>query len=168
MDFEKFREFTPTTNTYKPEENKMCLELGYIEEVGDFSGKLKKMYRDNDDKMDVDWTAGIILELGDICWYTSELLNAYKVDTENVKNKNILSLSLNFDEPKIIEDLPKLLNSILINRSGWVSFYRNFYYCIHTAADFLQVPVGFILDQNQAKLLRRKQEGKIGGNGDYR
>jgi NTP pyrophosphatase (non-canonical NTP hydrolase) len=64
------------------------LGLGLASEAGEVAGKIKKIIRDDN------LIAGdLIKELGDVCWYVSELCSLLRVSFEEVLEANIEKLA---------------------------------------------------------------------------
>jgi len=162
--FEKYMTFTPTTNTYKDKDMNDCLELGLLEEIGEFAGKIKKMHRDDNGVMTIEKHESLIKELGDIAWYTAEILN------KNIKGipKSEYSLSFQYSRPTRIEQIPVTMNTIYINRSSWSSFYLNMLFCISIACEFLNTTPDHVFSENIKKLKSRQDRGVLHGSGDDR
>ena len=67
--------------------------LGLAEEAGEVAGKYAKAVRDNQGVIDYDRKQEIIKELGDVCWFVSELAFTLGVSLEEVMQKNIDKLA---------------------------------------------------------------------------
>ena len=63
--------------------------IGLTEEAGEVAGKVKKLYRDHDGKIDDEYRTKLALELGDTLWYLSVLANKAGLDLETVAQLNI-------------------------------------------------------------------------------
>jgi NTP pyrophosphatase (non-canonical NTP hydrolase) len=67
--------------------------LGLANEAGEVAGKVKKIFRDRGGVItDADRDA-LILELGDVLWYLSELCTRLGVSLEEVAGRNIAKLA---------------------------------------------------------------------------
>ncbi len=65
------------------------LTIGLCEEAGEVAGKVKRIIRDNDGKADAASTKQIILELGDVLWYLSQIATILDVDLSDVASLNL-------------------------------------------------------------------------------
>lgn len=63
--------------------------IGLTEEAGEVAGKVKKLYRDHDGKLDDEYRTKLALELGDTLWYLSVLAEKAGLDLETVARLNI-------------------------------------------------------------------------------
>jgi len=66
--------------------------LGINGEVGEFTEKVKKMFRDNHGVMDPKFIEGIKKELGDIFWYLAECCTTFKLSLDDVAKTNLEKL----------------------------------------------------------------------------
>lgn len=67
--------------------------LGLANEAGEVAGKVKKIFRDRQGVItDADREA-LILELGDVLWYLSELCTRLGVRLEDVAERNVAKLA---------------------------------------------------------------------------
>jgi len=66
------------------------LALGLAGEVGEVCNEIKKMFRDNPVEADLkEAEYKLILELGDVMWYYTAILNKYKYDLDFILDMNI-------------------------------------------------------------------------------
>ena len=73
-------------------ENPIYPTLGLTGEAGEVSDKVKKVLRDNDGIFDKDVSNSIMLELGDVLWYVSQLSSELGFELEYVANENLKKL----------------------------------------------------------------------------
>jgi NTP pyrophosphatase (non-canonical NTP hydrolase) len=66
--------------------------LGLVSEAGEVAGKVKKIFRDRGGIMGDTEREALVLELGDVLWYVSELCTQLGVDLEDVASANIAKL----------------------------------------------------------------------------
>ena len=66
--------------------------LGLADEVGEVVGKFKKLYRDKNGKLDNEYRAEIVKELGDVLWYLAVVCDRLDVSLSKVASKNIEKL----------------------------------------------------------------------------
>lgn len=92
MKIEEYQNFTKTTNCYPKEEMIECLTFGLCSEAGEVAGKLKKLKRDNTDKMV--FIQDTVKELGDVMWYVSELANTLGISIDDILEMNKMKVSL--------------------------------------------------------------------------
>lgn len=82
----EYQAFTNTTNCY-PKDNMLdCLVMGLCNEAGEVAGKCKKYYRDGK-TMHV-FRAQALDEMGDVCWYLSELATYFDTNIEEILDIN--------------------------------------------------------------------------------
>lgn len=78
---DQYQQFCKTTATYKDANTGNLQELLYLSsglagEAGEVCNKIKKIYRDNLDKSEMEVRAKIISELGDVLWYMAMIANS--------------------------------------------------------------------------------------------
>jgi ribonuclease HI/NTP pyrophosphatase (non-canonical NTP hydrolase) len=66
--------------------------LGLISEVGEFCGKLKKLFRDKGGQISAEDLDALSFEMGDILWYTQEILTKLESKMGDVAQKNLIKL----------------------------------------------------------------------------
>ncbi len=66
--------------------------LGLVGESGEVAEKVKKIFRDSKGEMTGDQRAAIVLELGDVLWYLSQLATELGADLNDVAEKNLEKL----------------------------------------------------------------------------
>lgn len=80
-DFDDYQWACTSTAKYPNGQELQYLALGLCSEAGEVADKLKKLIRDNDtqlEKLTFEQKRDIILELGDVLWYTAML--SYELD----------------------------------------------------------------------------------------
>lgn len=77
------------------------LGLGLSDEAGEVSGKIKKLIRDSEGKLDDISVEMIKQELGDVCWYLSMICSILDIDLENVFRGNLDKLQSRKDRGTI-------------------------------------------------------------------
>lgn len=93
MTIKEYQTETKKTAIY-PENNAInYLTLGLVSEAGEFAGKIKKVIRDNNGIIAYNKKIELAYELGDICWYISQLSNELDIDLETILVKNIEKLN---------------------------------------------------------------------------
>ena len=78
--------------------------LGLAGEAGEVTDKVKKILRDHGGVFDDSAKESIMLELGDVLWYISQLSSELGFDLEFVAQKNIEKLTSRFKRGKISGD----------------------------------------------------------------
>lgn len=66
--------------------------LGLCGEAGEVAEKFKKIYRNNDGKMNAEEKREIVKELGDVLWYISTIAHYLEVPFGEVASKNLEKL----------------------------------------------------------------------------
>lgn len=79
-------------NTVVTENDFIYPVLGLGDEAGEVLGKVKKLFRDKGGVVDEAFKEDMKKELGDICWYLSEVCTKLGIDLETVFEKNIEKL----------------------------------------------------------------------------
>lgn len=93
MTIKEYQSETKKTAIY-PENNAInYLTLGLVSEAGEFAGKIKKVIRDNHGIISDSKKTELGFELGDICWYISQMANELDMDLETILSKNIAKLN---------------------------------------------------------------------------
>jgi NTP pyrophosphatase (non-canonical NTP hydrolase) len=67
--------------------------LGMAGEMGEFQEKIKKLFRDNDGKIDNHIRIELTYEMGDVLWYMARLCTKLGITMEEVAAFNIIKLS---------------------------------------------------------------------------
>jgi NTP pyrophosphatase (non-canonical NTP hydrolase) len=89
--FNVYQSAAEKTAVYK---NKLIYPtLGLTSEAGELAGKVKKILRDKDGKLDTQDREEITKELGDILWYISACASDLGVNLNTVAIKNLEKLS---------------------------------------------------------------------------
>lgn len=171
MNFAEYREFTPTTALYPETGTGSKLALSYVglglsSEVAELCITFQTMERE-----------AIIKELGDVCWYFSQLLNELNLSTPNRQSMYgfgryfdylALTLNLNSNAGLVAGKIKKWLRGdkgvLSIDDSILVSIYNNIVAYCHTVDTNLDE----VLQVNYEKLTGRKERGVIKGDGDNR
>ncbi len=92
MNFNQYQEESKKTAIYPKEKRYEYLFLGISAEAGEVADKYKKIIRDKDGKIGKDDKAEIIMELGDVLWYISQITTELGFNLEDVSEKNIEKL----------------------------------------------------------------------------
>lgn len=66
--------------------------LGLTNEAGEVAGKLKKIIRDKECKLDEDLKNNIADEVGDVCWYQAQTADNLNKSLGDIMELNILKL----------------------------------------------------------------------------
>jgi len=67
--------------------------LGLCGEAGEVAEKIKKILRDQEGKIGPDERAGLLLELGDVLWYISQLASELGLPLQKVAQANLDKLA---------------------------------------------------------------------------
>ena len=162
--------------------------LGLIGESGEVAEKIKKLIRDNNWIMTKDRTEAIELELGDCCWYLAniccdtnyslkmmyQMRNSYLVHKLRDLSITQLTFYLNKHTSRIaaiLYDWHYKYKCDPRERIRYINLTRELTYTI-TCIEEIGKKCGFTLEQicsnNIKKLLTRKLNNKIKGDGDTR
>lgn len=74
-------------------ENLVYVVLGLTGEAGEIAEKVKKIIRDNDNKVDKKQRELLKKELGDVLWYIGQVAYELDLDLEDVATHNIKKLN---------------------------------------------------------------------------
>ena len=86
MNLRDYQNFTPQTAIYPKEHAVGYLVAGLCSEAGEVAGKYKKKLRDN--VPDEVFKEQMVAELGDVCWYISQICNELGLDFSEVITMN--------------------------------------------------------------------------------
>lgn len=86
--FDEYQEAASKTAIYPSQHRIMYPTLGLVGEIGEFSNKLKKVYRDGV-TLDMD---DALKELGDVLWYLSAIANDLGLSLGHVATENLRKL----------------------------------------------------------------------------
>jgi len=94
MTFEEYQERAHQTsfNTAIGGDTLLYPVLGLVGEAGEVAEKVKKLYRDKGGKIDGEAMNLIAKELGDICWYVSEICTQMDISLNAVAELNLEKL----------------------------------------------------------------------------
>lgn len=67
--------------------------LGLAGEVGEVMGKMSKIFRDRDGKLNQESVAELKKELGDVLWFLSETASSLDLTLEEIAQENIAKLA---------------------------------------------------------------------------
>ena len=67
--------------------------LGLVGETGEFADKVKKLYRDQDGKLDKETKHLLMIEVGDILWYVAKTARELGYTLDEVAHANIEKLA---------------------------------------------------------------------------
>lgn len=90
MDLKEYQAFTPSTAIYPADRALEYLALGLASEAGEVAGVVKKWIRDGAAPEVL--SAKLAAEMGDVCWYLSQLCNATGLDLGQVFAANMEKL----------------------------------------------------------------------------
>jgi NTP pyrophosphatase (non-canonical NTP hydrolase) len=88
MTIEKYQGIIEKTAIYPKEMGLQYTVLGLCGESGEVAEKVKKLYRDNNGKMDEYFKQNLSKELGDVLWYVTASLNEIGVSLEECMQQN--------------------------------------------------------------------------------
>ena len=63
--------------------------LGLVNEAGEVAGKIKKIFRDKEGKINGDTKTALKAELGDVLWYLAQLATELNLSLEEIAEYNI-------------------------------------------------------------------------------
>lgn len=102
MDFKEYQKKSRVTALYPDKDNNYIYPaLGLADESGEVVGKIKKVIRDQEGKMNDENKKEIAKELGDVLWYIAQLATELGADMEDIAQGNIDKLYSRLDRGKI-------------------------------------------------------------------
>jgi len=94
MDFEEYQKKSHSFATYPVITSRMVYPLlGLAGETGELLEKMKKLFRDQEGRMDMNFRNSIARELGDVLWYLSEVATLMDLKLPAIAEQNIEKLS---------------------------------------------------------------------------
>ena len=194
MNLRKFQEKARSTAIYHVGEDydpNLCMiypGLGLVGECGEVAEKIKKLYRDDNGILAEKRKEAIKKELGDCCWYLSnicsdtdsDLLTCYEMksisQTNEIRGMEFPQLVLHMNRcasvvAAALESWYYSYDCRLGERSRFVSITHNItkiLVSIEELAIRCDCTLEDIYTINIEKLLSRKERGKIKGDGDNR
>lgn len=165
------KEYIEKASTFRlpSADNKDYLYLGFMEELGELSGKLSKRIRDTNFDITL-----FEKEVGDVLWFLANIID-FQVKSEERQElpdinffQKFKPISKTFPDYLLVVKIAKLFDSWLI--SDWSSTYP---LLILSSLDTLRgrystKTLQEIAEQNIAKLEDRRNRNAIKGNGDER
>ena len=94
QDIDRFQTITNDTRLYHPKLDHAIVYplLGLTEEVGEFTGKIRKLFRDKDSRLEEKDLLALKLELGDIMWNVVVCAEALGLKMSDILNANLKKL----------------------------------------------------------------------------
>jgi len=90
MTFEEYQIRSRETAIYPDRGNNFVYPiLGLVGEVGEITGKIKKVIRDNNGVISEERKQDLVIEIGDALWYISQLATELDISLENIAEANI-------------------------------------------------------------------------------
>jgi len=162
--------------------------LGLVGECGEVAEKVKKLYRDDNGKLTEKRKEAIKKELGDCCWYLSNLCSDTDCDLQvcyEMKSSSQTQSVRLMEWPQVVLHMNRCASLVaealeswyygygcrLGERSRFVAIAHNvtkILVCIEELAFRCDCTLEDIYTINIEKLLSRKARGKIKGDGDNR
>lgn len=192
LELDEFQRFAITTSLTTSERGGLpdlaYYSIGLFDESGEVAGKIKKLYRDYAGLLNPELRAAIALELGDVLWYlamiTTEIGFSLKQiamwdsqfgfadDFDGLPDMVRFAFRLAASTAKTTEEI----DFIFTHYRGEPKYRRvpiglSLSYVLRwlsVIAQALGYQIGDIARMNNEKLLARKAQGLIHGNGDNR
>lgn len=162
--------------------------LGLVGECGEVAEKIKKLYRDDNGKLTDSRKEAIKKELGDCCWYLSNLCSDTDCDLQvcyEMKSPSQTQRVRTMEFPQLILHMNRCASIIAESLESWYYDYNcnlgecsRFVVIAHNVTkvlvciEELACRCGFTLEDiyvgNIEKLLSRQERGKLKGDGDDR
>lgn len=162
--------------------------LGLVGECGEVAEKVKKLYRDDNGKLTEERKEGIKKELGDCCWYLSNLCSDTNSDLQicyEMKSVSQIQMVRQMAWPQLVLHMNRCASIIAEALESWYYDYNcrlgehnrfmaisynvtKILVCIKELASRCNCTLEEIYTSNIEKLLSRKARGVIKGEGDDR
>lgn len=92
-DFDKYQKEARKTAVYpKIGKGFVYPTLGLANEAGEFAGKIKKIFRDDNGKISEEKKLELIHELGDVLWYMSQIATELDLKLSDIAKENLSKL----------------------------------------------------------------------------
>lgn len=75
--------------------------LGLVNEAGEVAGKIKKVFRDKDGKINEETREALKAELGDVLWYLAQVATELDLSLDDIAEANIAKLMDRLERGKI-------------------------------------------------------------------
>jgi len=93
MTFDEYQKLSKRTAIYPNKgKNFVYITLGLVGEAGEIAEKVKKVFRDNNGKMDQERKEIIKKEMGDVLWYMAQLSTELGFSLDEVASLNLSKL----------------------------------------------------------------------------
>lgn len=194
MNLKEYQEKARSTAIYRVGKNydtDMCMiypGLGLVGECGEVAEKIKKLYRDDNGKLTDKRKETIKKELGDCCWYLSNLCSDTDCDLQvcyEMKSGAQTQRVRGMEFPQLILHMNRCASTIAEALESWYYDYdcrlgersrftaishnvTKVLVCINELACRCHCTLEDVYVLNIEKLLSRKKRGKIKGDGDDR
>lgn len=90
MNFSEYQDISAETAIYPTIGHPIIYPaLGLANEAGEVLGKIKKVFRDNNEEFDIDNIKTIRAELGDVLWYLSQVATELDLSLNEIASLNI-------------------------------------------------------------------------------
>jgi NTP pyrophosphatase (non-canonical NTP hydrolase) len=94
MDFSTYQTNSRRTAQYPPIGHGVIYPtLGLVNEAGEVAGKIKKVFRDKDGRIDAAERQALQSELGDVLWYLAQVCTELDLSLSEVAEQNLRKLS---------------------------------------------------------------------------
>lgn len=93
VNLEEYQQFVRSTKRYSKEHSVLYPVIGLASEVGEVSGKVKKVLRDQEGTMTSDNIVELIAELGDVLWYVTCIADDLGVPLIDLFTVNVSKLT---------------------------------------------------------------------------
>ncbi len=92
MDLNEYQERASRTAVYREEDTIVYPALGLASEVGEVTGKVKKVLRDNEGIFSKELCDKIGDEMGDVLWYIAALCRDLNIKMNDIAERNLNKL----------------------------------------------------------------------------
>lgn len=156
--------------------------LGLIGESGEVADQVKRIQRDDGEKLLPPRIEKLTKELGDVAWYLQQSMFESAIPFDSIAELNMTII----DYQKAIQSFPPefenfasqtvYLNSLTntaatymyAERTCATQYFLDILETLMTIANMIGIEFQYILETNLKKLYKRKDEGKIQGEGGER
>lgn len=182
--WKKYHKKSRVTAIYPDQgQNKIYPLLGLISEIGEVSGKLKKMIRDDKGVLTDARKRGISKELGDVLWYISAMclecefeLSEIVRDSESITDDPMsicrelieTQVSMGIMAMNVNDCITENCQNLCDHKKPIRSCLKYIFFHTNNICKQLDLNIISIATENLENLLGRKSRGTLGGDGDNR
>lgn len=179
MNFNEYQKQARTTAIYK---NKPYFAIGLVGEAGELANAMKKVMRDDANKITAKRRLAIKGELGDVLWYCANICEEFNLNMQDLtilcsqgliveqplKNKFKLVLEIHRNAVNVSRLIEESIETQDIDKELLQRFLSDLFIALDDFCHTCAIDINIAAEENLEKLLSRQQRGVIQGEGDTR